>query len=258
LTARRLLFLLALTTGAANAGIVTLYSNYSENPSDPGYAYNDPVYGYYVNWNQDWNWPGTGIYPMGSGEAMSFTPGQDAYLQEIDLAMYKWLDNAPANAYNTMGTNHDNLTIELVDSTGNLPNESAVIEVLAVNPAIPEDDTTFLHLSSLLQPHLIAGHTYWVIAKPTAYTTADTSDNALYAWIQNNQGAMWNYTINQFNPFNFGGKWDGYFSQTNSFLAPTLQVIGSDTPVPEPGYLSAAGLLLIACSMRLRKRSARN
>jgi hypothetical protein len=253
----RFLFLLTVAAQVATAGLVTLYSNYSENPSDAGYAYNDPVYGYNVNWNQDWNWPSAGIHPYGVGEAMPFTPGQDSYLQSVSMAMYKWPDNTPVSSTTSIATNHDNLTIELVDSNGSLPNENAVIEVLAVDPIITEDDTTFLHLSSLLQPHLIAGHTYWVIAKPTVYTTADTSDNAVYAWIQNNEGATWNYTINQFNPFSPpSGQWQGYFSQTKAYLAPTLQVIGSDTPIPpapEPGYL-AAGPLAMAITWTWRRR----
>jgi hypothetical protein len=241
---KKLSILLACLAPLLHAGTVTLYNNFSENPSDPGYAYKDPVYGYDVDWMQDWHWPSDGIIrPFAQTEAMPFTPGQNAYLQSIALAMYKWPDNTPVSSTTSIATNHDNLTIELVDSIGNLPNESAVIEVLAVDPVINEDDTTFLYLNSALQPLLLQGHTYWVIAKPTVTTTADTSDNTVYAWIQNNEGAMWNYTANQFNPFI--GTWTGYFSQSSSFLAPTLRVVGSDSQVPEPAYSGVLCLLLM-------------
>ena len=242
----RLLLILGLVAGTATCGTLTLFNNFSEDPSDPGWAYKDPVNGYLINWNQDWNWPSDGIHPYGSAEAMPFTPGQDAYLVSIAMAMYKWPDNNPVTQFYSVGTNHDNLTIELVDSTGNLPNEAAVIEVLSVNPSIAEDDFTYLHLNSLLHPHLLQGHTYWILAKPTVYNTSNTNDNTVYAWIRNNEGTMWNYTVNQFNPFNNGGFWQGFFSQSNSFLSPTLQVIGSDAPAPEPDYIAATPLVAFA------------
>jgi len=243
---RKIVLTALLATFAAQAGTFTLFSNFSEDPNDPGYAYKDPVFGYNVNWNQDWNWPSAGIHPYGVGEAMPFTPGQDAYLFSIAIAMYKWPDNNMVSNFSSIATNHDNLTIELVDSTGSLPNTGAVIETLAVNPVIAEDDTTFLHLNSQLHPLLQQGHTYWIIARPTVYTTADTSDNTYYAWIQNNEGSMWNYTVNQFNPFiGTGGQWQGYFSQSRTFLAPTLQVVGFDGTVPEPATLAVTGLVLI-------------
>src|SRR5947209_9319562 len=112
---------------------------------------------------------------------MPFTPGQDAYLVSLSMAMYKWPDNSQLTQFYTPGANHDNLTIELVDSTGNLPNEAAVIEVLSVDPSLNEDDFTFLNLTSLLHPHLLQGHTYWIVAKPTVTDITDTNHHGLYA-----------------------------------------------------------------------------
>jgi len=217
---------------------VTIYNNFSDNPADPGYPYADPVNGYQISWNQTWVWGDGVARPFGAQEAMPFTVGgsQDLFLDTVSLAMYKWPSGAPINANNTMGVNHDNLTIELMDSSW------TVLETLSVDPLIAEDGTTFLDLSSTLHPLLQHGHTYYIAALPTRISTSSTDQDAFYAWIYNKDGAMWNFTNNGYSPFL--SKWLGFFNQPRQYTAPALEVTGLTSlavPAPEPG----TGLLLL-------------
>lgn len=215
----------------ASAGIV-VYDNYTDTVDT---LYDEPVWGYLVGWYV--SYPGIGK-PYGSGIAMPFTvaTGQDLPLESIAMAMYKEADGTPAN-----------LTIRLVKDGGNsLPSidPDDVLEVLAVDPFIPEDTASFLNLTSVVQPILEDGATYWVTAEVTRFDTASDDQDVVYYWIENKQGAEYFYTLNAFNySLNGGlGDWQGYYNQPIPYGAPTLRVVVA--PEPASLLLTGAGLAL--------------
>jgi hypothetical protein len=258
-------FLLYLFLAAASrADVVTVYQNFSEDPNaglgSYPYACSDSncsnLSAYGIEWWQSYYYGSTyGNRQLGAQEAMSFTVGgtQDLYLHEVQLAMYKWPDGTPWFNGNVMTTNHDNLTVEIVTDAGGAPSNN-VLEVLSVNPSITEDDTSFLNLYSSNHTLLRAGQTYWIEALPTTFDMTDTSQDAAFGWMENQEGAQWKYTINQWNISynNWNGGWQGFFSQSSSFTAPALNVFAI-TSIPEPGTLVVVGLAFIGLS-RVRRR----
>ena len=272
---RRLIFQTCLFFAAAgllaisplHASVVTVYSNFSEDPnSGPGsypYACPDPacnIYAYSIEWFGQYDWgAGIGVRAYGQGIAMPFTVGgsQDLYLYEVSLPMYKYPDNTPLPRAQTIGENRDNLLIEIVEGTSNNLPSGNVLEVLALNPSIAQDDTTFLDLFSLTHPLLQAGHTYWIVARPASFDPASTNVDTFYGWIENQQGAQFSYTVDQWNfsSNNGNGAWQGFFNQSRSYTAPGLNVFATTdlAQIPEPATFALAGLALIGLA-GLRKR----
>jgi PEP-CTERM motif len=253
-----------LATSPLRASVVTVYSNFSENPGTGAgsYPYACPdascnIYAYSVDWFGQANFP-VGVRSYSIAEAMPFTVSgsQDLYLYEVSMAMYKYPDNTRINSTNTLGVNHDNLTIEIVSDAGGLPS-SNVLEVLSVDPSIAEDDTTFLDLYSSTHPLLQAGQVYWIVARPTSIDTTTSNLDTWYGWIENQEGAQWKYTSNQWNYSlnNGNGAYQGFFSQPQSYTAPTLNVLATTdlAGVPEPATFGVAGLALAGLAV-LRKR----
>jgi hypothetical protein len=247
-----------LTCTPARSAVVTVYSNFSEDPS-AGLGYYpyacsdvacDNLQAYGVQWNQATNYGSYGFRPFGAQEAMPFTvtAAQNLYLYQVQLAMYKWPDGSVFDGSgDTIAVNHNNLTIQLESNTGGLPSGN-VLETLAVNPNVAEDGETFLKLSSSSRTLLQAGQTYWIVATPTVFDTTDTGEDSLFGWMENQEGAQWNYTVNEWNiSYNsWNGGFQGFFSQSSPFTAPALNVFATTdlTAAPEPSTAVSAGLAL--------------
>src|SRR5215472_15091889 len=255
-----------LATSPLHASVVTVYSNFSEDPNAGAgfypYACPDPscnIYAYSVEWFGQYDWgAGIGVRSYGQGMAMPFTVGgsQDLYLYEVSLPMYKYPDNTPLPRAQTIGENHDNLLIEIVSDAGGLPSGN-VLEVLALNPSIAQDDTTLLDLFSSTHPLLQAGQTYWIIARPASYDPTSANVDTMYGWIENQEGAQFYYTVDQWNfsSNNGNGAWQGFFNQPRTYTAPALNVFATTdlAQIPEPATFALAGLALIGLA-GLRKR----
>jgi hypothetical protein len=142
------LFAVSLLAASAHAGVITVYSNFSEDPSAGPRSYPyacsdaqcDNLSAYGIEWHQGMSFEG-GSWPAGLQEAMPFTVAgsRDLYLYELQLAMYKWADGTVFDSSgDTIAVNHDNLTIELMSDASGLPSGN-VLETLAVNPSVAED-----------------------------------------------------------------------------------------------------------------------
>jgi PEP-CTERM motif-containing protein len=250
-----------LPVSSVQASIISVYSNFSEDPAagvgSYPYACSDPqcdnVTASEVRWLDKDPFGGNGTHPSGLAIATSFTVTgtQDLYLSEVQVAMYKFPDGSLVSGPNTsIGTNNNNLTIEIVSDHGGLPSDN-VLEVLSVDPSIAEDGDTFLNLFSTSYPLLQAGATYWIEAKPTTSDTTDTSQDTFYGWIQSTSGAEDRYTSDNWQFTNNGGTggWSGYFNElpTASWPAPTLNVFATTSlqaDTPEPATMMLAGIAL--------------
>lgn len=222
-------------TSPALASVV-IFSNFSADPNSQGYPYTPNASGYLIDWEQQITFfdsdGTTSKGPDGNSVAMSFTvnTGYDIPVQSVSLAMYRWPDGTPWDGnHDPFPVNHNNLTIQLVGGTATLPDPTDLIATLAVNPSIEEGSNSILTLDVPGHPTLQAGKTYWVTARPTAWTLADTSDDSMYVWIYNNTDkAHWKYIAAPFVDNPYGAYWAGFYNAGGKLPAPTLEVLGGE------------------------------
>jgi hypothetical protein len=147
--------------------------------------------------------------------ATSFTPATNSILTAIDFAAY--LFSGP-----------NQLTVYL--TSGALP--GAPIESFSVS--VPAYPGSVISLTSVLQPELFAGTTYWVVLRPTTRSTLSS-------------GGMLTRLAPP--PALFRASW---FQET-AFAAPVFDVQGTAIPEPAAPFLVGASLLLLGMRYGARR-----
>lgn len=213
------LFLLCLL-GQRTSGEV-VFDNFGPNDSYDGGS------GRSINWVVES--PGSS-FNMGMGTAARFqVSGGSYFLSSITLAM--------GNIY-FGGTN--NLAISIRADNGGLPTGS-LLETVVVHPTDLTADYLVVTYPSSLEPVLIAGGNYWLIAEPADLNLVNGENNAAFDW-------YWSGTLGFAGNRQFNFTTEGWYDWQvfPNTLVPAFRIEG--TVVPEPGTLSLllVGLGLVA------------
>lgn len=152
--------------------------------------------------------------------AASFTPAFDSILTGVDFAAY-------------LASGPDQLTVYL--TSGALP--GAPIESFSVS--VPSYPGSVLTLTSVLQPELFAGTTYWIVLE------ANDPVNSLIGWYGNSIGATPGF-LQRFG----AGSWF-----LPGFEPPVFDVQGTSIPEPSTFLLVSVSLLLFGMRRGARRLS---
>ena len=199
-----------------------LAANVSTKASLPGQTiiYSDFGAGLTYGTSVVWGVEGASLSSGYRGQAQYFTPSFDCYLSYAELA-----------TYHQSGSPLSNFFIAADNGSGA---PGTILESFA-NVTTP---TGLLTLTSLQNPLLTAGTTYWLGMEPGA-------NNTLNGWFENNQNVEPAFAFERSQ-----GGWTGFGPPSPP--AGTFEIVAA--PVPEP---SAAGLLIFGAIGFARSRSLR-
>lgn len=177
-----------------------------------------------VAYGIDWQY----TFSFGQGWAQSFAVpgGSDYALYSVSMVLKEAVYG---------GNPVSNLHIWVAADNGGEP-DATPLETLAVNPVLT--DAAALHTyTSLAQPRLTAGATYWIVVEPFILNTTNTGHDVGYGWHLTATPGVTGLCYRQFDWS--AGTWSNWVYRGNQPQT-TLRIEAS--PIPE---LSTAAFILL-------------